>query len=63
MAISKERKTGIISDYRRGGTDTGSPEVQIALLTARINDLNDHFRNVDAIFGRVFASVPVGASG
>ena len=44
MAISKERKTGIINDYRRGGTDTGSPEVQIALLTARINDLNDHFR-------------------
>jgi small subunit ribosomal protein S15 len=44
MAISKDRKTGIISDYRRGETDTGSPEVQIALLTARINELNEHFK-------------------
>jgi len=44
MAISKDRKTGIITDYRRGETDTGSPEVQIALLTARINELNEHFK-------------------
>lgn len=44
MAITKERKTNIITDYRRGESDTGSPEVQIALLTARINELNEHFR-------------------
>ena len=44
MAITKDRKTGIINDYRRGDGDTGSPEVQIALLTARINELNEHFR-------------------
>ena len=43
MAITKERKSGIISDYRRGDADTGSPEVQIALLTARITELNEHF--------------------
>ena len=45
MAISKDRKTGIITDYRRGDGDTGSPEVQIALLTARINELNEHFKS------------------
>jgi small subunit ribosomal protein S15 len=44
MAISKERKTGIITDYRRADADTGSPEVQVALLTARINELNEHFK-------------------
>ena len=44
MAITKERKTDIIQDYRRGDGDTGSPEVQVALLTARINELNEHFR-------------------
>lgn len=44
MAITKERKSGIINDYRRGDTDTGSPEVQVALLTARINELNEHFK-------------------
>jgi len=45
MAITKERKTNIIQDYRRADSDTGSPEVQIALLTARINELNEHFRS------------------
>jgi small subunit ribosomal protein S15 len=44
MAITKERKSGIINDYRRGDADTGSPEVQVALLTARINELNEHFK-------------------
>ena len=44
MAITKERKSGIINEHRRGDGDTGSPEVQIALLTARINELNEHFR-------------------
>jgi small subunit ribosomal protein S15 len=44
MAISKDRKTGIIGDYKRADGDTGSPEVQVALLTARINELNEHFK-------------------
>jgi len=44
MAITKERKSDIIGSFGRGTSDTGSPEVQIALLTARINDLTDHFK-------------------
>ncbi len=37
-------KEKIVADYGRGTGDTGSPEVQVALLTARINDLTDHFK-------------------
>ena len=44
MSITKEKKTEIIGSFGRGDQDTGSPEVQIALLTARINDLTDHFK-------------------
>jgi len=44
MALSKERKTDIITSYRTHPTDTGSPEVQIALLSERINGLTDHFK-------------------
>jgi small subunit ribosomal protein S15 len=44
MAITKDRKTQIIDQFRREPTDTGSPEVQIALLTARINELTGHMR-------------------
>lgn len=44
MALSKERKTVIISDHRAHETDTGSPEVQIALLSRRIEDLTEHFK-------------------
>jgi small subunit ribosomal protein S15 len=44
MAITKDRKTDLINQFRRGDGDTGSPEVQIALLTARINDLTEHMR-------------------
>jgi small subunit ribosomal protein S15 len=40
--ISKEVKEQVVTDYKRHEGDTGSPEVQIALLTARINDLNEH---------------------
>lgn len=43
MAISAEQKARIVSEYKRGDDDTGSPEVQVALLTARINDLMPHF--------------------
>src|SRR5437868_767456 len=44
MPITKDRKTEIIDQYRREATDTGSPEVQIALLTARISELTEHLR-------------------
>ncbi len=44
MATTKEQKTGLIHKYRRSETDSGSPEVQIALLTARIVYLTDHMR-------------------
>ena len=42
--ISKEQKAQIIAEYGRGEGDTGSPEVQIAVLTYRINDLNEHLK-------------------
>jgi small subunit ribosomal protein S15 len=44
MALVKETKAEIISTYKTHTTDTGSPEVQIALLTQRINDLTVHFK-------------------
>ncbi|MEZ7911841.1 MAG: 30S ribosomal protein S15 [Propionivibrio sp.] len=44
MAINVEQKAQIISDYQRKAGDSGSSEVQIALLTARINDLTGHFK-------------------
>lgn len=43
MSLSTEQKSGIVEQYRRGNQDTGSPEVQIALLSARINELGEHF--------------------
>ena len=43
--ISKEQKEQIVAQYGRTAGDTGSPEVQIAILTARINDLTDHFQS------------------
>ncbi len=43
MAITKETKSDIIKKFGRDAKDTGTPEVQIALLTARINDLAPHF--------------------
>jgi small subunit ribosomal protein S15 len=43
MALSTEQKTTIVSEYGRGPADTGSPEVQVALLSARISELTGHF--------------------
>ncbi len=43
MPLSTEDKSSIISDHQRGSSDTGSPEVQVALLTARITELTQHF--------------------
>lgn len=42
--ISKESKAQVVKDNARGARDTGSPEVQVALLTARINELTPHFK-------------------
>jgi small subunit ribosomal protein S15 len=42
--ITKDRKTEIIDQFRREPADTGSPEVQVALLTARITELTEHLR-------------------
>ena len=44
VPFSKDKKTGIIGDYRTHATDTGSPEVQVALLSERINYLTEHFK-------------------
>ena len=44
MAMTKQSKTEIIKKHRRGELDTGSPEVQVALITNRINDLTEHFK-------------------
>jgi small subunit ribosomal protein S15 len=45
MAVTKERKQEVIGTFRRADNDTGSPEVQIALLTDRINELTSHLKN------------------
>lgn len=44
MALSNVQKADIVKDYQRNDVDTGSPEVQVALLTARISDLSGHFK-------------------
>ena len=44
MTLTQQQTADIISDYQRCAGDSGSPEVQVALLTARITDLSDHFR-------------------
>lgn len=44
MAVANIDKAAIVAAHARGQNDTGSPEVQVALLTARINDLTDHFK-------------------
>ena len=44
MSVTVQEKAKVIADFQRMNGDTGSPEVQVALLTARINGLNDHFK-------------------
>ncbi len=44
MAFSKDRKTEVIGSYKTHDSDTGSPEVQVALLSERINYLTEHFK-------------------
>ena len=50
MSVTKEQKTGLIKDYRRDQNDSGSPEVQIAILTVRINNLTEHMRTHEKDF-------------
>jgi small subunit ribosomal protein S15 len=45
MSLSADAKAKIVKEYQRADKDTGSPEVQIALLSANINALQDHFNN------------------
>ena len=44
MAVTTDQKSQVILDYQRVAGDTGSPEVQVAILTTRINSLIDHFK-------------------
>ena len=44
MALAKEAKEKLVNDFRKHETDTGSPQVQIALLSQRINELTEHFK-------------------
>ena len=44
MSITAERKTALIKEHGRGNDDTGSPEVQVAILTERIVNLTEHFK-------------------
>ena len=45
MAMNAETKAAVVTDFQRAKGDTGSPEVQVALMTARINDLTGHFKD------------------
>ena len=44
MSITAERRTALIGEYKLGAEDTGSPEVQVAILTERINNLTEHLK-------------------
>ncbi len=44
MAVTTAQKAQVLQDFQRAKSDTGSPEVQVALLTARITDLTEHFK-------------------
>jgi small subunit ribosomal protein S15 len=48
MALLKDQKSALISEFRRGESDTGSPEVQIAVLTKRIEGLTEHLKTHDS---------------
>lgn len=45
MTITRERKRELIGSYQKAASDTGSPEVQVAILTSRVNSLTDHLRS------------------
>ena len=45
MSITAERRTALVSEYAQAAADTGSPEVQVAILTERIKNLTEHFKS------------------
>ncbi len=51
MAITKDKKAEVIGEFANGEGDTGSPEVQIAILTTRINNLTEHMRSNKKDYG------------
>ncbi|WP_164100926.1 30S ribosomal protein S15 [Candidatus Laterigemmans baculatus] len=51
MTITKERKEAVVKEHQKAANDTGSPEVQIAILTERINGLTEHMRTHRKDFG------------
>ena len=51
MTVTKERKRELVKQYRREEADSGSPEVQIAILTTRINNLTEHMRTHEKDYG------------
>ena len=51
MTITKERRQELIGEFKRGDSDTGSPEVQISILTTRINNLTEHMRSHKKDYG------------
>lgn len=48
MSLDSQERTKIVEKFRTHPTDTGSPQVQVALMTARLNELNDHFKTHEA---------------
>ena len=50
MSITAERRTTLIGEYKLGAEDTGSPEVQVAILTERINNLTEHLKTHAKVF-------------
>jgi small subunit ribosomal protein S15 len=44
MSVTKERKSELVKDYGRAGSDTGSPEVQVAILTSRVAEMTKHLQ-------------------
>ena len=51
MSVTKERKQELISEFGKTATDTGSPEVQISILTTRIADMTEHLRTHKKDYG------------
>ena len=51
MSVTKERKQELIGEYGRSGSDTGSPEVQISILTTRIAEMTEHLQVHKTSFG------------
>ena len=62
MALNKDRKTELITSYRTHGSDTGSPEVQVAILSERIGYLTEHFKTHAKITTRAVVSSSWSAS-